>query len=112
LTDDRSPLQEIEQAVQARARELALDTDDDTETMRALVDDAVSQWSLDHKRGLRAFDLADPAAVADRAVRNLTGYGPLAPLLADDDVWEIMVADLSFRGPTPSSSSGTIFDYP
>ena len=29
--------------------------------------------------------------VADRAYRNLAGYGPLEPLLADDDVWEIMI---------------------
>jgi pilus assembly protein CpaF len=29
--------------------------------------------------------------VAERAWRNLTGYGPLEPLLADEDVWEIMV---------------------
>ena len=37
------------------------------------------------------FDLADPELVAERAFRNLAGYGPLEPLLADDDVWEIMV---------------------
>jgi len=92
LTDvGHSPLQEIELEVQARARDLALDTDVDPHAMRALVETAVAQWSLDHKRGLRAFDLADPLAVADRAVRNLTGYGPLTPLLADDDVWEVMV---------------------
>ncbi len=24
-------------------------------------------------------------------LRNLVGYGPLEPLLADDDVWEILV---------------------
>ena len=29
--------------------------------------------------------------MADRAYRNLAGYGPLEPLLADPDVWEIMV---------------------
>jgi Flp pilus assembly CpaF family ATPase len=29
--------------------------------------------------------------VADRVLRNLAGYGPLEPLLADDDVWEVMV---------------------
>ena len=41
--------------------------------------------------GLRAFDVADPDTVAERAYRNIAGYGPLEPLLADDDVWEIMV---------------------
>jgi pilus assembly protein CpaF len=41
--------------------------------------------------GLRPFDLSNPELVAERAYRNLTGYGPLGPLLADDDVWEIIV---------------------
>jgi len=55
------------------------------------VADAVVQWSVDHKRGIRPFDLADPETMVERAIRNLIGYGPLAPLLADEDVWEIMV---------------------
>jgi len=59
--------------------------------LRALIDDEVAAWSDDHKRGRRSFDLADPELVADRAYRNLVGYGPLEPLLADDDVWEIVV---------------------
>lgn len=88
---DQSPLEEIEHLVQERARDLALDTDREPEVLRALVIDTVRQWSVDHKRGMRDFDLADPEAVVERAVRNLTGYGPLAPLLADDDVWEIMI---------------------
>jgi pilus assembly protein CpaF len=88
---DASPLQEIERLVQERARDLALDTDREPEALRSLVVDTVAQWSVDHKRGVRPFDLADPSAVVERAVRNLTGYGPLAPLLADDDVWEIMI---------------------
>ena len=88
---DLSPLEELESIVQDRARAVALDPGKDPVAMRSLVEDAVAQWSLDHKRGLRSFDLADPEAVADRALRNLTGYGPLDPLLADDDVWEIMI---------------------
>ncbi|MBV9932662.1 MAG: CpaF family protein, partial [Actinobacteria bacterium] len=36
-------------------------------------------------------DLADPDVVEERALRNLTGYGPLESLLADDDVWEIEI---------------------
>ncbi len=51
----------------------------------------MAEWSVDHKRGVRAYDLADPAQVVERAHRNLAGYGPLQPLLDDDDVWEIMV---------------------
>ena len=90
---EMSPLQEIERRVQERAGDLALDMadDDGRSRLRALVDDEVAAWSRDFKRGLRAFDLADPELVATRAYRNLAGYGPLEPLLADDDVWEIMI---------------------
>ena len=51
----------------------------------------MARWSLDHRRGLRPYDLSEPDLVAERAFRNLAGYGPLEPLLDDDDVWEIMV---------------------
>ncbi len=51
----------------------------------------MARWSLDHRRGLRPYDLSDPDLVAERAYRNLAGYGPLEPLLDDDDVWEVMV---------------------
>ncbi|HEX2575588.1 MAG TPA: ATPase, T2SS/T4P/T4SS family [Aquihabitans sp.] len=88
---ERSPLEVIEQQVQVRARDLALDTDRDPSALRSLVEAEVARWSADHKRGLHAFDLPDPRTMVERAVRNLTGYGPLAPLLADDDVWEIMI---------------------
>ena len=88
-----SPLQEIERRVQARAKEISLEmtTDGGRAKLRALLDDEVAAWSSDFQRGLRAFDLADPEIVAERAFRNLAGYGPLEPLLADDDVWEIMI---------------------
>ncbi len=88
---EASPLEEIERLVQSQARERSIDTDADPGALRHLVEQAVSTWSADHKRGLRNFDLADPDLMVERAVRNLTGYGPLAPLLADDDVWEIMI---------------------
>ncbi|MEO6629660.1 MAG: ATPase, T2SS/T4P/T4SS family, partial [Aquihabitans sp.] len=88
---DLSPLEEIEHLVQEQARVLSLDTDRDPTALQTLVNETVEQWSVDHKRGIRLFDLADPEGVAERAMRNLTGYGPLAPLLADDDVWEIMI---------------------
>ncbi len=90
---ESSPLQEIESRVQHRAKEISLDMGGDggRAKLRALIDDEVSAWSDDYKRGLRQFDLADPDVVAERAFRNLAGYGPLEPLLADDDVWEIMV---------------------
>jgi pilus assembly protein CpaF len=87
-----SPLVEIERAVQDEAKELALDmgSPSGAEQLRSLIDRHVAQWSLDHRRGLRPFDL-DAELVTERAYRNLAGYGPLQPLLDDDDVWEIMI---------------------
>ena len=74
-----SPLQEIERRVQLRAKETSLDMagDEGRAQLRSLIAEEVAAWSDGYKRGLRGFDLA--------------GYGPLEPLLADDDVWEIMV---------------------
>lgn len=88
-----SPLAVIEQAVQERAKALELDLSAEgaAAALADLVDEEVRRWSEEHKRGRRDFDLADPSAVADRALRNLAGYGPLAPLLADEDVWEVMI---------------------
>ena len=79
--------------VRGAAKHGALDvsSSDGARRMRSFIDEEIEQWNLDHRRGLRPFDIADPELVADRAYRNLTGYGPLGPLLADDDVWEIMV---------------------
>jgi pilus assembly protein CpaF len=94
MTDvDVSPLEEIERAVLDRAKGVALDmgSADGNARLRSLIDDEVAQWSVDHKRGLRSFDLSDPATVVERAYRNLCGYGPLAPLIDDDDVWEVMI---------------------
>jgi pilus assembly protein CpaF len=90
---EASPLQEIERRVQVRAKETSLDMagDGGASKLRALIAEEVAAWSDGYKRGLRAFDLSDPDLVAERAFRNLAGYGPLEPLLADDDVWEIMV---------------------
>ncbi|HEX2118223.1 MAG TPA: hypothetical protein VHF91_03500 [Acidimicrobiales bacterium] len=90
---EASPLQEIERRVQLRAKETALDMAgaDGGAKLRGLIAEEVGAWSDAYKRGLRAFDLAEPDLVAERAYRNLAGYGPLEPLLADDDVWEIMV---------------------
>ncbi len=88
-----SPLVEVERAVQQRAKDISLDmaSPDGRSALRRLIDEEVTRWSDDYKRSLRAFDLADPAGVAERAERNLAGYGPLTPLLEDDDVWEIMI---------------------
>jgi pilus assembly protein CpaF len=87
------PLEEIERSVQERAKDISLEmsTEGGKEKLRALIADEVARWSLDRRRGLRPYDLSDPEGVADRAYRNLAGYGPLEPLLADDDVWEVSV---------------------
>ena len=88
-----SPLAEIERLVQARAKDRSFDVREvgGTAVLRSLIDEEVTAWRADYSRGLRPFDLTDQATVADRAYRNLAGYGPLEPLLADDDVWEICV---------------------
>ncbi len=88
---NRSPLAEIERRAQQGADELALDLTAETGVLqlRRLVADAVEAWNTDVRDGRRSVGLDD--GLVDRALRNLVGYGPLDPLLADDDVWEIMV---------------------
>jgi pilus assembly protein CpaF len=88
-----SPLVEIERAVQERAKDMALDmaAGDAGARLRELVDDEVDTWHREYQRGRRAFDIAEPEVAAERALRNLAGYGPLEPLLDDPDVWEIMI---------------------
>lgn len=88
-----SPLAEIEREVQAQAKSTSIDmtSPEGPEQLRSLISIEIARWREDHKRGLRAFDLANPDIVAERAYRNLAGYGPLEPLLNDDDVWEICI---------------------
>ena len=63
----------------------------DTDLMRALIEAEVERWADDFRHGRRAYDLADPELVVERAFRNMARYGPLTDLLADDDVWEVQV---------------------
>ena len=93
LVDGPTPLAEIETRVQQRAKDEALDLGavESTNALALLVDDEIRTWNDDHRRGIRPYPLSDTDLVAERALRNLTGYGPLGPLLADDDVWEIMI---------------------
>jgi Flp pilus assembly CpaF family ATPase len=63
------------------------------EQLRTLLDQEVVRWRAEYRKGLRPFDIADPEAAVERALRNLAGYGPLEPLLEDPDVWEIMIGD-------------------
>ncbi len=89
----RSPLAEIERAVQERAKTDALDmsADGSLDALRGLLEDEVNRWRDEYQRGRRPLDIADPDRAVDRAMRNLAAYGPLQPLLDDPDVWEIMV---------------------
>jgi pilus assembly protein CpaF len=93
MSDPPLPLAEIEQAVQEHAKQISLEVSSPggAHRLRRLIDDEVDRWADEHRRGHRAFALPDPQAVAERAFRNLARYGPLTPLLEDDDVWEVMV---------------------
>jgi pilus assembly protein CpaF len=89
---ERSPLIEIEELVQDRAKDLQLNLDSaGIQTLRRLIDTEIRNWTLEFQRGIRAQDIADGDALAERAMANLSGYGPLDSLLADDDVYEIMI---------------------
>lgn len=90
---DVSPLVEIERQALERAndRNLALDQDSASTELRSIVVELIDQWRADHRRGLRTIDLTEPTTLAERAMQNLTGYGPLTSLLDDDDVWEVMI---------------------
>jgi pilus assembly protein CpaF len=88
-----SPLRELERAAQDRAKAADLDMSEPgaVDRLRAFLLEEVSRWRAEFRRGQRLQDIADPDGAVDRALRNLTGYGPLQPLLDDPDVWEIMV---------------------
>ena len=94
MTGDPTPLVEIEQVVQARARDISIGPDDNaasTELLKRLVQEEIRAWNDGYRRGTKPFEVSNPEILAERAMRNLTGYGPLGPLLEDDDVWEIMI---------------------
>ena len=91
MTSTGNPLQELEASVQRQAAALPTDTKRATEDIKTIIAAEVARWNDDVKRGDRSVLLADPARTASQLERNLLGYGPLEPLLADDDVWEIMV---------------------
>ena len=88
-----SPLVEIEQGALeiANERNIGLEQDTADDQLRAIVTELVEQWRADYLRGIRLVDLGEPQLIIERAMSNLVGYGPLAALLDDDDVWEIML---------------------
>ncbi|MCY3851038.1 MAG: ATPase, T2SS/T4P/T4SS family [Acidimicrobiaceae bacterium] len=93
VIEDLTPLAEIEMRVKERAKNEALDLNavQSVEALSVLVAEEILHWNDDHRRGIRPYPLSYPEIVSERALRNLTGYGPLGPLLHDDDVWEIMI---------------------
>ncbi len=93
ITQELTPLAEIEMRVKERAKTEALDlgTEQSSQFLADMVAEEIRLWNNDHRRGIRPYPLSYPEIVSERALRNLTGYGPLGPLLADDDVWEIMI---------------------
>lgn len=88
-----SPLREVELAAQARAKSESLDMESAGagNRLRQLLTEEVETWRSEYRRGRREVDIADPAVAVERAYRNLAGYGPIESLLADPDVWEIMI---------------------
>lgn len=90
---ESSPLEELERLALdvANDRNISPGQAEGDEQLRAIVRELVDQWRADFRRGIRRIDLTEPEVIVDRAMSNLTGYGPLAALLDDDDVWEIML---------------------
>jgi pilus assembly protein CpaF len=88
-----SPLRDIEIAAQGRAKAESLDMESAgaVDRLRQLLAEEVETWRSEYRRGRRPVDIADPAMAIERALKNLAGYGPLEALLADPDVWEIMI---------------------
>ena len=93
ITTDESPLIELEQMTLevANDRNISPDSETGKEQLRSITAELVEQWRADFRRGIRNVDLTEPEVIIERAIRNLTGYGPLESLIDDDDVWEIML---------------------
>lgn len=93
MSSPATPLALLEREVQQRAKASNLDLSQDAseQVLKSMIRQAIDDWQLDVRRGLRPSALADPEGIAERAFRNLARYGPLTPLLDDPDVWEIMV---------------------
>jgi pilus assembly protein CpaF len=88
-----APLVLIERAVQDRAKELGINPDGPSgrAELEQLVRLQLERWHVEYERGERSIPVPDPDLTMLRAIRNIAGYGPLEPLLADDDVYEIMI---------------------
>jgi pilus assembly protein CpaF len=115
MAKEMSPLLHVEHGAQVQAKHEHLDLarPDDQHRLAELVAAEIEQWNAEHRLGRRPYALIDAEAIAARAMSNLAGYGPLSTLLADDDVWEIMVnaPDAIFvkRHRGPSGLHGEVF---
>ena len=78
-----SPLVEIERAVQERAKDISLEMPARAarRSSAALIDDEVARLDDDYRGACGRSTWPTPTLVAERAFRNLAGYGPLDPLL-------------------------------
>ena len=90
---DPAALAEIERSVSERARSSGLDprAPGAELAVTTLAHEEIRRWNLGFKSGTHGHAVSDADAYADRIRRDLLGYGPLESLLADADVWEIMV---------------------
>jgi len=88
-----APLLDIETAVQARAKNDAIDlaTPEGHDRLRGLIESELRRWDDDVRHGRRTVAITNPETLASRAWRNLVQYGPLTDLLDDPDVWEIEI---------------------
>ncbi len=106
---DDDPAVVVERAVQSRAAELRIDvgSSEGRAALRELVDDEVRRWDESQRRQGGAGIVGDPGRLAGQVFGNVAGYGPLAALLEDDDVWEITInAPTAVFAKRHSGSSG------
>ncbi len=91
--ESMSPVRTIELRVLERVKDEHVDLAavDADMRVRGLITDEIERWHDDVARGHRDVVIADDAFVQATVEKNLLGYGPIAGLLEDDDVWEVMV---------------------
>ena len=90
--DDLTPLAEVEQAVQARAKDIALDmgTPAGRSALRALIDDELTGGTTTCAAAAAASASPTPSS-SPSGLAQPRRYGPLTELLDDPDVWEIEI---------------------
>jgi pilus assembly protein CpaF len=88
-----SPLLALEQRVQAATKDRI--SGQDRTQRRDLIGCEVRRqidlWNSEYKLGQQSVLIDSAGELANRVVRNISGYGPLEPLIEDADVWEICI---------------------